>query len=177
MNPHPSYWSQTSPDHIGVLIKALYRLLSNPITGLTLLWTFTQTNQITSFHRVSPVTQSHHPGGLVGEGRGGSVQAAAPPSSHLAPINNHARVVLWYLRRKQLCEHPISNQQNQHNLSQWIIPKPPLPPPPTPLPSLPHHMLVCSTTLFTFLLANYLPLSPVCLGAGRSVIGGISAIL
>lgn len=43
--------------------------------------------------------------------------------------------------------------------------------------SLPHHMLVCSTTLFTFLLANYLLLSPVCLGAGRSVIGGISAIL
>lgn len=27
--------------------------------------------------------------------------------------------------QKGLCEHPISNQQNQHNLSQWIIPIPP----------------------------------------------------
>lgn len=35
----------------------------------------------------------------------------------------------------------------------------------------PYHMLVCSNTLFTFLLANYLLLSVVCLGAGRSVMG------
>lgn len=35
----------------------------------------------------------------------------------------------------------------------------------------PYHMLVCSNTLFTFLLANYLLLSAVCLGAGRSVMG------
>lgn len=34
-----------------------------------------------------------------------------------------------------------------------------------------YHMLVCSNTLFTFLLANYLLLSVVCLGAGRSVMG------
>lgn len=48
-----------------------------------------------------------------------------------------------------------------------------LSPPPTPTcpqrhTLSPYHMLVCSTTLFTFLLANYLPLSSFCLGAWRS---------
>lgn len=44
-----------------------------------------------------------------------------PPSAQSAPVNNHSCVVLWYLCRKEVCEHPISTQQNQHDLSQWII--------------------------------------------------------
>lgn len=44
---------------------------------------------------------------------------------------------------------------------------PSLPPSLSP-PPLPHHMLVCSTILFTFLLANYLPLSP-CLSGSRAL--------
>lgn len=100
------------------------------------------------------------------------------PSSHLAPISNHARVVLWYLRRKELREHPISNQQNQHKLSQWIIPKPPhspSPAPPPPPPPSTSHAGLLRHPIYIFI--GQLSPSLVCLGAGRSVIGGISAIL
>lgn len=86
---------------------------------------------------------------------------AGPPSAQSAPVNNRSCVALWYLCRKEVCEYPISSQQTNRTchsgLSRVSYP--------------PHHMLVCSNTLFTFLLANYLLLSVVRLGAGRSVMG------
>lgn len=80
-----------------------------------------------------------------------------PPPSHLAHVDNQVLVVF---RAEKNSQHPISNQQK--TAQPVTVDYPPKPPPPPP----PHHMLVFSTTLFTFLLANYLPLSPVCLGAG-----------
>lgn len=91
-----------------------------------------------SFHRVSPVTQSHHPGGPGVPNRSGF---GPPPRLILLP--SIIMPVRYYgiCAEKELCEHPISNQQNQHNLSQWIIPKPSLPPSPTP-PSTSHAGLL-----------------------------------
>lgn len=160
-----------NPDDIGFLIKGIHRLLTNPITGLTLLYTLNQTNQIMSCHAFT---------WRWGWGSGTPQNLLClldPPSFCFAPINNHACMVLWCLRRKELrLEHPISKPTKPTQPVTVDYPEPPLPAA-TSTPPLSHHMLVCSATLFTFLLANYLPLSPVCLGAGRSLIGGISAIL
>lgn len=121
------------------------------------------------------VTRTGQVGKMKHEGRGSVV---GPPSSHLLQLPSVITALLYYgiCVEKKL---QLATNKNQHNLSQWIILKPPLSNTPTltHTQAFPHHMLVCSTTLFTFLLANYLPLSPVCLGAGRSKIGGISAIL
>lgn len=92
-------------------------------------------------------------------------------ASHSSPINNRACMVLWCLRRLRL-EHPISKATKP---TQPVTVD--YPPSIHTTPPLSHHMLVFSAILFTFLLANYLPLSPLCLGAGCSLIGGISAIL
>lgn len=87
--------------------------------------------------------------------------------SHLTPhFTLLWSIMLLHVRHYDIwAPRAFSNHQNQHNLARWITP------PPT------SHAVFCSTGLFTFLLANYLPLSPACLGAGRSVIGRISAIL
>lgn len=63
-----------------------------------------------------------------------------------------------------MCEHPISIQQNQHNLSQWIIP--------TLLPSISHAGLL-QHPIYIF-IGQLSPSLVVCLGAGRSVMGNLS---
>lgn len=93
---------------------------------------------------------SRHSGGRVARVSDPHCSGFGPPSSHFAPVNNHACVVLWYLHRKELCEHPISNQQNQHNLSQWIIPKP-FPPSLTNTPSSTSHAGLLHHPIYIFI--------------------------
>lgn len=52
------------------------------------------------------------------------------------PLNNHAHAELWYLLWKDSVSIQLATKQNQHKLSQWIIPTPSAPPPPTNLPTL-----------------------------------------
>lgn len=127
---------------------------------------------IESCHWGSPVMKGdHHHGGCSGEGCVPTkllwLWTPPPTPSQYAPVNNHACVVLWYLRRKDSVSIQLATNKTNTTCHSGL----------SQSPHSPHHMLVCSNTLFTFLLANYLPLSAVCLGAGCSVIGGIAAIL
>lgn len=89
-----------NPDHIGFLLTGLYRLLSNAITGLTLLKP-NKSNHV--------VPQSFTWVWVCACPKTDTALYLVPPSSHFAPINNRACVALWCLRRKELrLEHPIS---------------------------------------------------------------------
>lgn len=86
---------------------------------------------------------------------------------NLLPSIIAACVALWYLWRKGVCQHPISTQQNQHNLSQWIIP--------TLLPSVSHAGLL-QHPIYIFIGQLSPPLRGVS-GSRAFSNGGIAAIL
>ena len=124
-----------------------------------------------SLRWVSRVTQNHHPEGQVGGGfwsRPHPRSGFGPPHLILLPP---IIMPVWYYgicAEKNSVSIQLATNKTNTTCHSGLSQKPPLPTSlPFSPPPLPHHMLVCFTTLFTFLLANYLPLSP-CLSGSRA---------
>ena len=124
-----------------------------------------------SLRWISRVTQNHHPEGQVGGGfwsRPHPRSGFGPPHLILLPP---IIMPVWYYgicAEKNSVSIQLATNKTNTTCHSGLSQKPPLPTSlPFSPPPLPHHMLVCFTTLFTFLLANYLPLSP-CLSGSRA---------